>query len=197
MHTSLSEDGPGTICIDRKGIAFHMWNPTIHAALVTLIVSHYHGIMAKDKEKAFKDHLIALSRQLSRFVIDPIEDVIKDYRRVVFVLAGDLLRFPPGAFLLNGHYLAFQKTTWQIPSLWFQLYHSRKPQHGPPVEHRTTAIANPGTLREELSPRCKARLPMGGIESLTSCHRLGKASSIPTWPVIFPPLFLDIEASEQ
>src|SRR5690606_3245928 len=80
-----------------------------------------------------------------------------------FVPSGDIARFPLNTLMLDGRYLFPWKKICQVPSL--SLYHHARSTATLDTKFVASAIARPGSLREELAGGLSG-LPMGAIEAL-------------------------------
>ncbi|KAL8649512.1 MAG: hypothetical protein Q9210_004350 [Variospora velana] len=164
VFTCLSEDGLGLFCFNATNMLHASWNPDACQAYISRKVRTYLGIMNEQKLDAKSEDLLAISHALSNVILKPIKDILRIYTHIVFVPSGDIAQFPLNSLLLDEEYVAFSKHISQVPNMAF--YHHHSQSKGRTKIERFTAMAKPGSLREEVLEGGEVRLPMGGIEAL-------------------------------
>ena len=163
VFTCLSEDGLGLFCFNARNMLHASWNLDACQAFVSRKVKTYLGIMNEQKLDARSEDLRAISHALSNVIFKPIEAFLRTYVHIIFVPSGDIAQFPLNSLILDEEYVAFTKHISQVPSMAFYHHHSQS-NHSTMLK-KFTAIAKPGTRKEELEGG-EICLPMGGIEAL-------------------------------
>lgn len=163
IYTAISEDGLALFAIDSTGILHRSWNPNVRPFQIRKAVSTYLGLMNQYQCEADINVLNFLSAYLSSIFIQPLSRFVLQKEVIFFVPSGDIARFPLNTLIINGRYLFPWKKLCQVPSL--SLYHHARSTATLDTEFAASAIARPGSLREELNGGLTA-LPMGAIEAL-------------------------------
>ncbi|KAH8733607.1 CHAT domain-containing protein [Ilyonectria robusta] len=163
IYTAISQDGLALFAIDNTGILHRSWNPSVRPFQIRKAVSTYLGLMNQYQCGADINVLNFLSAYLSSIFIQPLARFVLQKEVIFFVPSGDMARFPLNTLMLDGRYLFPWKKVCQVPSL--SLYHHARSTATLDGEFAASAIARPGSLREELDGGLAA-LPMGAIEAL-------------------------------
>lgn len=163
IYTAISQDGLALFAIDNTGILHRSWNPNVRPFQIRKAVSTYLGLMNQYQCEADINVLNFLSAYLSSIFIQPLARFVLQKEAIFFVPSGDIARFPLNTLMLDGRYLFPWKKLCQVPSL--SLYHHASSNATLDSKFTASAIARPGSLREEQDGGLAA-LQMGAIEAL-------------------------------